>query len=368
MKLLLVFNSAPHYRESIYRLIDSSFDCEYVFGKNSGDIKQMDTSLLKGNVERIDNKYLVGRFYWQKGVQKYLRKEYDTFIILGDSRCLSSWLFCIRARLFLPKKRVFFWTHGWYGKEGRIEKILKKLFFRLPNGGIFLYGNYAKQLMVQEGFDSSKLYVIHNSLAYERQLIIRQSLCKEDVLSGHFGNEFPNLLFVGRLTKVKHLDLILLSMRILMRRGKKYNLVLIGSGEQQEKLQAIARQYGLESNVWFYGPCYNEEQIGRLIYNADLCVSPGNVGLTAIHSMVYGTPVLTHNDFSWQMPEFESIKEGETGGFFDRDSVESLAKAIDGWFEEKGGKRDEVRMACFHEIDTQWNPQFQLNVLKEHLL
>jgi hypothetical protein len=92
-------------------------------------------------------------------------------------------------------------------------------------------------------------------------------------------------------------------------------------------------------------------------------VSPGNVGLTAMHTMVFGTPVLTHDDFPHQMPEFEAIKESETGSFFKYGDVESLADGISRWFDEKQDKRDEVRTACMYEIDTNWTPQFQLNVL-----
>lgn len=332
-----------------------------------GDIKQMDTSFLKGTVTKVDNKYFSGQFYWQKGVQKYL-KEYDTFIVLGDTRCLSTWLFCLRARLFHPQKRVFFWTHGWYGKENAVEKLLKKMFFRLSNGGIFLYGNYARELMIKEGFSGDKLYVIHNSLAYEKQVKIRQRLKPDGVYKNHFGNDYPNLVFVGRLTKVKHLDLVLESIHKLKSEGKQYNFTMIGGGEQQEELQSLTKGLAIDDRVWFYGPCYDEEQLGHLIYNADLCVSPGNVGLTAMHSMVFGTPVMTHNDFSWQMPEFEAIKEGETGGFFVRDDVTSLSERISAWFCSENYDRERIRRNCFKEIDQNWTPQFQIEVLKKHLL
>lgn len=367
MKILQIYNSAPHYRESIFRQIDNSFDCDYVFGKSMGDIKQMDTSFLKGNVTKVDNKYFLGPFYWQEGVQKFLRKGYDTYIILGDTRCLSTWLFCVRARLFFPKKRVFFWTHGWYGKESALERILKKCFFRLPNGGIFLYGNYARELMINEGFDANKLYVIHNSLAYEKQLEIRRNLKSDDVFQKHFANNNPNLVFVGRLTKVKHLDLVLHSLKKLKAGRKLFNFTMIGGGEQEDELRALTKALAIEDNVWFYGPCYDEGQLGHLIYNADLCVSPGNVGLTAMHSMVFGTPVLTHNDFAWQMPEFEAIKEGETGGFFVRDDVNSLTDKIHAWFSADNYDRERIRQECFSEIDQYWTPQFQIDVLKRHI-
>ena len=129
----------------------------------------------------------------------------------------------------------------------------------------------------------------------------------------------------------------------------------------------MATELGLEKNVWFYGPCYDEKELSGLIFNADLCVSPGNVGLTAMHTMVFGTPVLTHNDFPHQMPEFEAIHEGETGAFFTLDNIQSLADGISKWFVQKSNKREEVRKACMKEIDENWTPQFQIEVLKKYL-
>lgn len=368
MKLLLISNIASHYRDSIYRLIDGTFDCDFLFGDELGDIKLMDTSVLKGDVTLVKCKLLPGRLYWQPGVQGRLGRDYDAYILLGEARYLSTWLFCLRARLFYPKKRVFFWAHGLCGNESRIQKFVKKLFLRLPNGGIFLYGNYARNHMIQEGFDADKLFVIHNSLAYARQLGIRNSLKPDGVYKEHFGNEDPNLIFVGRLTRVKHLDLILRAMGLLDKEGRHYNLTLIGGGEQHDELQDVTEELGLKGRVWFYGPCYDEVQLGHMIYNADLCVSPGNVGLTAMHSMVFGTPVLTHNDFAWQMPEFEAIREGETGGFFERDNVESLKDALTSWFKSADYDRERIRRNCYAEIDRHWTPQFQIDVLKSHLL
>ena len=368
MKLLQIYNSAAHYRTSIFLLMDKEFDCDYVFGESLGDIKQMDTSLLKGKVTKVKNKFFDKGFYWQPGVQRMLTECYDTYLILGDYHCLSTWLFCLRARTFHRKKRIFFWTHGWYGKENRFEALVKKTFFRLANGGLFLYGHYARQLMIKEGFNPDKLFTIHNSLAYEKQLEIRRSLKQDDVYQNHFANDNPNLVFVGRLTKVKHLDMILLAIQKLKQNGENYNLTLIGGGEQKAELQAMTQKIGLADSVWFYGPCYDEEQLGHLIYNADLCVSPGNVGLTAMHTMVFGTPVLTHNDFPWQMPEFEAIKEDETGGFFERDNVDSLCAALSGWFKSSDYNREQIRKNCFAEIDQNWTPQFQIEVLKKHLI
>ncbi len=363
MKLCLIYNYAQHYRTSIFKLIDQEFDCDFVFGDSMGDVKKMNYSLLKGYVEEVHNKWFGGA-YFQKGVLKLLRKKYDRYIMLGETRCISTWLFLVLSK-FYPKKKVYLWSHGWYGKESRIERIIKKMLFKMADG-TFLYGNYARELMIKEGFSKDKLFVIHNSLAYDDQLEIRKQLQTTDIYTSHFSNDNPNLVFVGRLTEVKKLDMILHAMSKSKDKGIEYNLTLIGGGEKKNELEKLTAELGLTNNVWFYGPCYNEVELGNLIYNANLCVSPGNVGLTAMHSLVFGTPVITHSHFPLQMPEFESISEGKTGTFFEYENVDSLTQKINEWFSTPRN-REEIREMCMKEIDENWTPYYQIEVLKKNL-
>lgn len=347
--------------------MDKTFGCDWVFGDNMSDVKKMDYSLLNGKVTETHTKRLPGGWYWQPKVVSQLFKDYDKYILLGETRAVSTWVFCLLAQLLKRKKKVYFWTHGWYGKESRLESFIKKIEFNLPNGGIFTYGNYARDLMIKEGFKADKLFPIHNSLAYDQQIEVRESLTSSTVYHEHFGNDNHNLFFVGRLTPVKQLDLILDAMAICNKRDQKYNLTFIGGGTESNNLQDKANNLGLTEQVWFYGPCYDEKELSSLIYNADLCVAPGNIGLTAMHSMVFGTPCITHNDFSYQMPEFEAIKDGVTGCFFKRNDINDLAAHIDEWFQVKGSEREIVRKACMDVIDKEWNPYYQIEILKKGL-
>ena len=367
MKLCLIYNFAQHYRTSIFKLIDLEYNCSFVFGDKYLNVKKMDYSLLRGEVTEVQTKRLHGGGLYRPGVQKMLRKDFDCFLMLGESRVLSTWLFCIRARLFYPHKRVYFWSHGWYGKEGRLERFFKKVLFHLPNGGIFLYGNYARGLMIKEGFSPEKLFVIHNSLAYDEQVIVRKQLSKKPIYQDHFGNDNPNLFFVGRLTAIKKLDMVIKAMALLKSKGMLFNMTFIGGGDVKEELETLVHELGLQDIVWFFGPCYDEKVLGEVIFNADLCVSPGNIGLTAMHSLVFGTPAITHDDFPHQMPEFEAIREGKTGTFFKNGNVDSLAEGIARWFENHKNDRESVRHDCMKEIDDNWTPQYQLDVLRKHL-
>lgn len=367
MKLCIIYNFAQHYRAEIFKSISENFDCDWLFGDSMGDVKKMDYALLQGNVKETHTKRLFGRWYWQPGVIRKLTKNYTHYILLGETRALSTWLFCILSRLFYPRKKVYFWSHGWYGKETALEKFIKKILFSLPDGGIFLYGNYARKLMIREGFNPDKLFVIHNSLAYSKQLKIRTALSNTNLYQDHFGNNYPNLIFIGRLTKIKCLHLLVEALYVLKQQGYECNLVIVGDGIERETLHNSIEEKGLQNNVWFCGACYDEQENAQLIYNADLCVSPGNVGLTAIHTMMFGCPVITHNNFNYQMPEFEAIQPGNTGNFFEYGNVDSLSNCIIHWFTTYQSIRETIRKNCYKEIDTQWTPNYQIQILKQHL-
>ena len=84
----------------------------------------------------------------------------------------------------------------------------------------------------------------------------------------------------------------------------------------------------ISEDVLFYGACYKEKILAPLIMMADICLSPGEVGLTALHSLIYGTPVITHDNFSKQMPEFEAICPGVSGEFYKYGNLDDLCSKI----------------------------------------
>lgn len=364
-KLCIIYNFSQRYREGIFKRIDQEWDCKWYFGNNKTDIKGFDEGVLR-DITYVRNRFLYRDIYWQTGVSRLIAKKVNAkFLMLGEPMCISSWWIMIQRRLFFRKKRVYLWTHGWYGRENLLKKWLKRIYFGLADH-VFTYGDYAKKVAISQGFKSEKITPIHNSLDYDAQIKLRNKLSASTIYNQYFGNTSPTLIFIGRLTKSKKLNMILSALKILKDKGAQYNLVLIGGGEDFDNLKTMVNKLGLSRNVWFYGPSYDESINAELIYNADLCVSPGNVGLTAIHSMTFGTPVITHSHFPNQGPEFEAIRAGLTGAFFPENSIEGLVIAIDKWFGMKQN-RDEIRKACYNEIDTSWNPDYQMTVLKSIL-
>ncbi len=366
-KICMSFNLLSLYRRSIYTMIDCEYDCDWYIENIETNIKTFPDKDLK-RVFRMRN-IKIGSFYWECGLLNLLWKDYDTYFMLGATRNITLFLFCLLNKiLFTKKKRIYFWTHGYYGKESCLELFFwKRPFLKLPDG-IFTYGDYAKRIMVKDGFDEKRIFPIHNSLDYDTQLDLRKSTKPSDIYIKHFENNNPILLFIGRLTPVKRLDMLVEAISLLKDKGLMYNLVFVGDGTERNALESLVVSKNIQSQVWFYGECYDEAENAKLIYNADLCVAPGNVGLTSIHSMMFGCPVLSHNNFSLQMPEFEAIKEGKTGSFFEYGSVTDLSEVISKWMTNNEGRRDEVRKNCYDEIDSRWNPYYQMEVIRQHLV
>ncbi len=362
MKVCLLYNYAQHYRSNIFMVMDRELDISFYFGDKMSDVKKMDYSLLTGSVTELRNIKL-GCFTWQKHSLRLAFQSFDAIIALGDPYFISTWCLLLLCRI--KKIPTVLWTHGWYGRENKVKTIIKRLFFKLATH-IMTYGDYARNLMLQNGFNESRVSAIYNSLSYDKHIKLRSGATKCDVYKDHFHNEFPTIVFIGRLTKVKQLDMLLDSLIISRNKGRCYNIVYIGDGVMKESLIEMTNSLGLNSFVWFYGATYDEKELSQLLYNADLCVAPGNIGLTAIHALSFGCPCISHNDFSLQMPEFESIIPNVTGDFFDYQDPESLSNTILKWL-DNNYDRESIRQQCFNEIDNKWNPYSQIQIIKDIL-
>jgi glycosyltransferase involved in cell wall biosynthesis len=359
-------NLAPLYNAPVFQLMDSEIKCDFFIGDRVYlPIKLMDYNELGGFKKILTNIRLVSKFYWQKDALQLVFKPYKKYIITGEPYCISTWLIIIIAKIV--GKKTFLWTHGWYGNETIIKRFIKKIFFGLSTK-VLLYGDYARDLMIKEGFPPDKLVTVYNSLDYIKQFNIKETLSLTSIYKKYFQNNFPVLLYIGRIQRNKKLDLLIEAMSLLFTRGISCNLIIIGEEAEDTNIHMLVNKYKLDKFIWFYGSCYDESNLGELIYNANLCVVPGDVGLTVMHSFVYGTPIITHNNFAKHGPEFEAIKEGVTGIFFKEGSVDDLVDKICNWITISADKREKIRDECYKIIDEKYNPCKQIKILKETLI
>lgn len=364
-RICCFFNHPSHYRESIYTLMDSRLHCDFFFGDEVPTIREMDCSVLN-NVTRVHYYYIGKRILYVKGVIKPLILKYDTIIVTPATNSITHWMLLLLFKI-LPKKRIYFWTHGLYGNESKRQLFFKKLMYKNA-AGIFLYGNYAKRLMIDNGFDASRLHIVYNSLNYEEQLALRKSIRQSNIYLDYFGNSNPTIILIGRINKRKRIELLIEAIELLNRKGFMVNVVIVGDGLDKEELIRLTVEENICKQFWFYGACYDEKTNAQLIYNSDLCVVPGDIGLTALHAMTFGVPVISHDYFPSQGPEFEIIIPGVTGNFFKNGDPFSLCDAIYNWLNSSSYNRDTIRQLCYSEIDKNWNPRAQIRTFEKVLL
>lgn len=363
----LIFRYAPSYRMPIYELLNKDLNVSFIFPSETKiNLKMGDYSKLNNCSFTGKEKTFLKIFHYHSNLDKARLFSFENIIFAGNIRNLTSWYILLMCKFRKKNIKTFLWTHGYYGRENFLEQLIKRIFYSLPNY-VLLYGNHAKELMINNKIaKAEKLKVINNSLDYVKQLEIRQQIKLSDIYNHHFNNNNKNIVFVGRLTKVKKLEMLIEAICLLNNKSLSVNITFIGKGEVKDELILLTQYYDLKEQVWFYGETYDEQELAELIYNADICVSPGAIGLTAMHSLVYGTPVITNDDFIHQGPEFEAIEEGVTGLFFKHDDVESLASAITQWLNNEFD-RQFIRENCYKIIDEKYNPMFQLNLLKSLL-
>ncbi|WP_291866325.1 glycosyltransferase [Maribacter sp.] len=364
-KICCIFNIGAHYRAPIYSLMDKELECSFYFGDTVfTPIKTMDYSLLKGYKKTVKNKKIAKGWVWQSNVWQLIFKPYKYYIINSSPYYASNWVILLLAKL--SGKKVFAWTHGIKGGETGKSKFLNKVFYKLCDT-VLLYGEKSMRTMIKEGFNKNKLVPIYNSLYYDEQLEVRKKLVPSEIYSNHFKNDAPTLIYIGRIQKSKKLDLLVKAVHLINKEERKCNLVFIGKEVEDNEIQSLVNELNITEQVWFYGSSYNETEIGELLYNAAVCVSPGPVGLTAIHAATYGLPIISNDDFYNQMPEHEVIKEGESGGFYKDGDFEDLCLKINDWIDSNPNKRQKAENQLHRIIDEKYNPHYQIKVLKQVL-
>jgi len=381
-KVAIVQYVTSHYRESIYRLLceqDEDFTVVLYSDRINPEssIKTIDPQKASLPVEEgglrwrfVKSICLFGNFIWQKGVVKLgISKEFDVIIYSGSAYFLSTWISCFLARM--TGKRTLMWCHGFLREEEGLKGWIQKIFYRLLADGVLLYHNRAKRIMINKGFDADSLYVIYNSLDYDTQCKIKDEISHEEILSRRqkmFNRpDLPLWLFIGRLNRSKKLEMILDAAKILKDRGCDCNILIIGDGPEKNNLKQLAKKQELDDNVFLYGATYDEKELSYLISMSDICVSPGEIGLTCMHALGYGTPVITHDDPDFQGPEYEAIKPGYNGAFFKKGDIEDLANTIERWLSENKD-REMIAKRCYEVIDQYYNPHYQLKVIRAAIL
>jgi glycosyltransferase involved in cell wall biosynthesis len=366
VRAAMFMNIIAHYRQALLRELENipALDL-HLFADHGTVIQSIPVLDLAAHEKfRVTRCRQTFGLTWQSGaVTEAAVGRFEVYVFMGDASWLSTWIAAGIARA--RGRRVLFWTHGWTRRDRGLKRLVRLMFYRLATG-LLLYGEHAKRIGIDSGFDPRRLHVMFNSLDFDQQQALRAGISDANVKSTRrqlFGvDDAPVVLATARLTPVKRFDLLIRACAEAQKSRPNLRLLIVGDGPEKPALERLAIECAVPTA--FVGNCYDEATLARYFASANVTVSPGNVGLTCMHSMGYGVPVITHGDAEQQMPEFEAIVPGITGALVRKDCVEALAAAIVAWTDTSGVSQ-RTREACLAVIRERYHPRAQAQVLSD---
>lgn len=240
------------------------------------------------------------------------------------------------------------WGHGYSKNERGWRTRVRRGLARRADGVIF-YNNLVRDRSVGDGWlAGERAFVALNSLDQGPIQAARAAWLAEPGRLAAFRREKgleagPNLIFVSRLLHENRADVLLEAAAVLAGEMPGLRVIVVGGGPAEGELKAQAERLGLGGRVVFTGPVYGEEAIAPYYLSSHAFVYPANIGLSILHAMGYGVPVVTSDNTATQNPEIEALRDGENGVLYPHLDAAALAGAI------RGLVGDERRRAAMGE-------------------
>lgn len=332
MRIAVITNVIPGYREDFYRRLFAHY------GKNIQVFCQASISGM--NLECIHEKYTenitivnsIGikkeAIAWQFIPYKYLYENFDLIFISGNPRVISNVFW---ATLFkLLGKKIVIWGQYHTANSGKLTEYIRLLWWKMFRN-VFLYTEMEEKQYKQSRSGSAVVIGMNNGLDqsginHTRKSINQNAL--DEWTEDHHVRGKQVILSCARLDRKNKFDVMVRALPELIRQHPATVWCVIGGGDEESRLTAMAAGLNVSQYIHWLGPIYEEEKLAPWFMSAICLVHPGSIGLSLLHAMGYGLPVVTHDNPLNQMPEFSALIPGVNGVLYKEDDVSSLSKEI----------------------------------------
>jgi glycosyltransferase involved in cell wall biosynthesis len=259
------------------------------------------------------------------------RRYSDVIIFQWTPRSLSLVPAMLRAR-FGRVPRIL-WGHGYAKDEHERRRGARRRLTRFASALVF-YEPTTREAYVADGWDPAKAFVALNSLDNAPMDEARRCWLERPDQLDKFRQEHkiqdgPVILFVSRLQPDNRVDLLVRATAALAPEIPGLKTVIIGNGSaEKDRLEALVRETGTADNVIFQNGIYDELKLAPWFLSASVFCYPANVGLSLIHALWYGVPVVTSGNLAAQNPEVVALENGVNGMAFEHGNLESLTSAL----------------------------------------
>jgi len=255
-----------------------------------------------------------------------LIKKSEYIILEGSHRNLISYLLIFYS--FFVKTKTIAYCHfiGSTKKElVKLKCLFRKLYLNLYMKIIFYYKD---ELLLYKNsrplyFSNQKSYFANNSI--DTKLIYS---FKRDY---NYKNREIDFISIGRITNKFNLNLLISALEVSSN-SSGINIVLIGSEKNETlfvKTKYCVHKIRFIENIW------DEKTIAHYTNNAKIFIYPGNIGLSIVHAMAYGLPILIHSEKYSHCPEGSLFKKNKSGITFKKNCINDLSSKITKILNEK---------------------------------
>ena len=156
---------------------------------------------------------------------------------------------------------------------------------------------------------------------------------------------------LGRQIPKKAFHRLPLIVRRLRDEGLDAGLLFIGDGPERGRIEVEARRLGLsdESAAVFAGAVTERAKLSRWLLAADVSVSAGSFGLSAVDSLFAGLPVIGFAPSAsgpYHGPEWVHIRHGVTGWIAPSNDEAALASLVREYLLQPESARRQMEDAC----------------------
>jgi glycosyltransferase involved in cell wall biosynthesis len=162
----------------------------------------------------------------------------------------------------------------------------------------YIESTYYKKvdILVFESEENRNKALTLRNLVFPNSVIIHTGITVPEMIMRSGKREIYNMLYIGRLVKIKALENLILSfMHYDINTLKKIHLNIIGEGELHEKLQNLIIENGLSSSITLHGYLEDCTQISQ---NSDIFILPSyqeGLSISLLEAMSYGMACVVNN-------------------------------------------------------------------------
>lgn len=243
-----------------------------------------------------------------KGIRHYIKE--NNIDILIDVEVIAS-LFSIPATRF-TKTKLISWEHfNFYEDNGSHLRIYaRKLAARFSNCIITLT-EHDKQNYLNNLDIKGKVEYIYNPI--------------EEVDDIECNIKSKQIISVGRLTYQKGFDMLCDVAKVVLKDNKGWKWLILGDGEDKDKLRSKIKEYGLENKLILKGNVSNVEEYYK---NSSLYVMTSRfegLPMTLLEAKTYKLPIVSFNCLTGP-PEI--VKNNINGYLINPENVEAMSNKL----------------------------------------